>query len=262
MTVQTHTVHGARLAYRFDGPADAPVVLLSNSLMSSMAMWQPQMDALAGFRVLRMDTRGHGQSQATPGPYSIAMLAADVVGLLDARGLQRVHFVGLSMGGMIGQYLGAHHGERLLSLALCDTASEMPTIAMWNQRIESARRDGTAALAEATLQRWFTAPFIARAPAAIAAVRAMIAATPTEGYVGCASAVRDMSQTALLADIRVPTTVIVGEHDPACTVEQSRLLHERIAGSSLHVLADCAHLANIEQPEAFNRALLGFIRTH
>lgn len=260
MTVQFQTLNGARIAYRFDGPAAAPVVVLSNSLMASMAMWQPQMAALADFRVLRMDTRGHGQSQATPAPYSIAMLAADVVGLLDALAVPKAHFVGLSMGGMIGQVLGARHADRLLSLSLCDTASEMAGAAMWDQRIETARRDGVAALTEATLARWFTAPFIAREPAVIDGVRQMMLATSVEGYAGCASAVRDMHQTALLKDIAVPTAIIVGEHDPSCTVAASRLLHGHIADSTLDILPDSAHLANIEQPEAFNRALLAHLQ--
>ena len=262
MSVQFHPVHGARLAYRFDGPAGAPVVLLSNSLLASMAMWEPQLAALAGYRVLRMDTRGHGRSEATPAPYSIAMLADDVIGLLDALALPKVHFVGLSMGGMIGQVLGARHADRLHTLALCDTASDMPLRAAWDERIATARRAGVAALAEPTLQRWFTAPFHARDPQAVQAVRAMIVGTPVEGYVGCACAVRDLDQTALLKDIAVPTAVIVGEHDPSCTVAQSRLLHEHIAGSTLQVLPDCAHLSNIEQPAAFNRALLAHLQAH
>ncbi|MEO7150727.1 MAG: 3-oxoadipate enol-lactonase [Burkholderiaceae bacterium] len=262
MSVQFQTVHGARLAYRFDGPAQAPVVMLSNSLMAAMPMWEPQLAALSAYRVLRMDTRGHGLSEATPAPYSLAVLADDVIGLLDALGLARVHFVGLSMGGMIGQVLGARHGERLHSLALCDTASDMPMRAAWDERIAIARRDGVQALAEPTLQRWFTPAFHARDPQAVQAVREMVLRTPVEGYVGCASAVRDLDQTVLLRDITVPTTVIVGEHDPSCTVAQSRVLHAHIAGSTLHVLADSAHLSNVEQPEAFNAALLAHLKGH
>ena len=174
MTVEFQTVRGARLAYRWDGPADAPAVLLGNSLMASMAMWQAQMHALAGYRVLRMDTRGHGASPAASAPYTVEMLADDVIGLLDALSVQRVHFVGLSLGGMIGQALGARHGNRLLSLAICDSASETPAPALWDQRIETARRDGIAALAGPTLQRWFTAPFHERAPQTLQAVRAMM----------------------------------------------------------------------------------------
>lgn len=262
MTVEFQTIRGVRLAYRWDGPADAPVVLLGNSLMASMAMWQAQMDALAGYRVLRTDARGHGASLATPAPYTIALLAADVIGLLDALAVRQVHFVGLSLGGMIGQVLGARHGERLLSLALCDTASHTPAPALWDQRIETARRDGLGALTGPTLQRWFTAPFHERAPDALESVKAMMLGTTVEGYAGCASAVRDLDQTALLKHISVPTAVIVGEHDPACTPAQARALHEHIAGSTFEVIADSAHLPNIEQPAAFNRALLAHLQAH
>ncbi len=154
MDVEYKAVNGARLAYRLDGPAGAPVVMLGNSLAASMAMWQPQQGALRACRVLRFDTRGHGASEATPAPYSIAMLADDAIGLLDALGIARVHFVGLSLGGMIGQVLGARHADRLLSLVLCDTASDMRVQrAAWDERIATARRDGMAAIAGPTLQR-------------------------------------------------------------------------------------------------------------
>lgn len=262
MSVEFQTIRGVRLAYRWDGPADAPVVLLGNSLMASMAMWNAQLPALAGYRVLRMDSRGHGASPATPAPYTLALLADDVIGLLDALSVQRVHFVGLSLGGMVGQVLGARHGKRLLSLALCDTASHTPAPALWDQRIATARRDGLAALAGPTLQRWFTAPFHERAPDVVQTVQDMMLETSVEGYVGCASAVRDLDQTALLKDISVPTAVIVGEHDPACTPAQARALHERIAGSTFTEIAASAHLPNIEQPEAFNRALLAHLHAH
>lgn len=261
MSVQTILANGIRIAYRFDGPANAPVVMLSNSLMSNLSMWEPQMAMLTrDFRVLRADTRGHGQTEVTPAPYSIALLAQDAVALLDALGIARVHFVGLSKGGMIGQYLGARHASRILSLSLCDTASEMPTHAMWDQRLQSARESGIAGLLDGTIKRWFTPGFIERAPQEIEQVRAMILTTPVEGYLGCASAVRNMSQTSLLHEIRVPTHIIVGESDPACTVEQARVLHQHISGSTLAILPDSAHLSNIEQPELFNQELGGFLR--
>ena len=260
MDVHHKTVNGARLAFRFDGPPDAPVVMLGNSLAASMAMWQPQLAALHAFRVLRFDARGHGASEATPAPYTIAQLAADAIGLLDALGLARVHFVGLSMGGMIGQVLGARHADRLLSLALCDTASDMRAMrAAWEERIASARRDGMVAIAGPTLQRWFTPTFLERAPQAVQAVREMIERTSVEGYAGCASAVRDLEQNALLSAISVRTTVIAGELDPACTPDQARALTSRIPGATLRLLPDCAHLPNIEQPAAFDAVLLAHL---
>jgi 3-oxoadipate enol-lactonase len=253
-------INGARIHYRLDGDAGAPVVMLSNSLMSNHAMWDPQVPALlARFRVLRYDTRGHGESEVTPAPYRIEQLADDAAALIEAAGVSAVHFVGLSMGGMIGQQLAVRHPAKVLSLSLCDTASEMPTPAMWNERIAAARQDGVSALIDSTIKRWFVAGFIEREPHTITWVRRMIATTTAEGYIGCASAVRDMSQTHLLKQITAPTQVIVGREDPACTLAASEVLQREIVGATLHVIDDAAHLANIEKPELFTRLLLDFI---
>lgn len=253
-------VNGVELAYRFDGPASGHVIMMSNSLMSDHTMWDVTVPALADrYRVLRYDTRGHGQSGLTPGPYSIAMLADDAVGLLDALGIRSVHMVGLSMGGMIAQQMGARYGGRVHSLSLCDTASEMPPRSMWDERFAIARAQGMAGQVDAAIQRWFTAPYIARDPQSVEKVRRMILATPVEGFVACGSAVRDMAQTTMLLQVKAPTLVIVGRHDPGCTVEQATVLHRMIDGSRLVVLEDAAHLSNIEQPQAFNAALRGFI---
>jgi 3-oxoadipate enol-lactonase len=258
--VRTVPVNGVELAYRFDGPENGRVVMLSNSLMSDHTMWDPTVPALADrYRVLRYDTRGHGRSGTTPGPYTIAMLADDAVGLLDALGIARVHFVGLSMGGMIGQQLGARFPDRLFSLALCDTASEMPPRSMWAERLAIAQAEGMAGLVESTIKRWFTPAFMARDPQAVEKVRAMIRNTGLDGFTACASAVRDMAQTTMLLKVKVPTLILVGRLDPACTVEHSTVLHRMIDGSSLVLLEDAAHLSNIEQPAAFNKALRGFL---
>jgi 3-oxoadipate enol-lactonase len=254
------TVNGAQIAYRYDGPATGRVVLLSNSLMSNYDMWDWTVPALADrYRVLRYDTRGHGRSSTTPGPYTIEGLADDAAGLLEALGIASAHVAGLSMGGMIAQQLGARYPERVLSLALCDTASEMPPRAMWEERLAIARAQGVAGLVDGTIKRWFTEPFIRRAPGDIEKVRRMILGTGAEGYMACACAVRDMAQTTLLVKIRAPTLVMTGRQDPACTVEQSTVLNRVIAGSQLAILEDAAHLSNIEQPQAFNRALREFI---
>lgn len=253
-------IQGAAIAWRIDGPTDAPVVMLSNSLMSSHRMWEPQLAALLRqFRVLRYDTRGHGQSSTTPGPYSIEMLADDAAALVEHSGVGAVHFVGLSMGGMIGQQLALRHPQRVLSLSLCDTASEMPPRALWDERLATARAQGIAGLVDGTIGRWFVPAFVAREPRTIAWVREMILGTGVDGYIACASAVRDMSQTHLLSGIRAPTQVIVGRDDPACTVAASEVLHRAIAGSTLHVLDDAAHLANIEKPAEFTALLVDFI---
>ena len=253
-------VNGARIAYRLDGAGKSPVVMLSNSLMSSHHMWAPQMpELLQRYRVLRYDTRGHGASETTPGPYSIEQLADDAAALIAAAGLSAVHFVGLSMGGMIGQQLALRHPRRVLSLSLCDTASEMPPRSLWEERLAIAREQGIAGLAEGTLKRWFVPGFAERDPVTIAWVREMILGTGVDGYIACASAVRDMSQTHLLAGIRTPTQVIVGRNDPACTLAASEVLAREIPGATLHVIDNAAHLANLEQPQIFNRLLLDFL---
>jgi 3-oxoadipate enol-lactonase len=254
------TLNGIDVHYRFDGPEKGRVVLMSNSLMSDHTMWDVNVPALADrYRVLRYDTRGHGQSGTTPGPYSIAMLADDAVALMDALSVKQAHVVGLSMGGMIAQQIGARYPGRVYSLSLCDTASEMPPRSLWEDRFATARAEGIPGLADATIKRWFTAPFIARDPQSIEKVRKMILSTGIEGYLGCAAAVRDMAQTTMLLKISAPTLIIVGRDDPACTVDNSTVLKRMIDGSEMVVLEEAAHLANIEQPEAFNRALRNFI---
>ena len=209
--------------------------------------------------MLRYDTRGHGGSGTTPGPYTIEMLADDAVALIDALDIRQAHIVGLSMGGMIAQQLGARFPGRVLSLALCDTASEMPPRSMWEERFAIARSRGTAGLVDSTIQRWFTAPFIARDPQSVEKVRRMISDTGTEGFIACGSAVRDMAQTTMLLQVKAPTLIIVGRHDPACSVEKAMVIHRMIDGSQLVIIEEAAHLSNIEQPQAFNGALRGFI---
>ena len=162
---QTVKVNGVDVAYRYDGPKDGRVLLIANSLMANGSMWDWNVPALADrYRVLRYDKRGHGGSEVSPGPYSIAQLADDAVGLLDALGIEKAHFMGLSIGGMIGQQLGARYPERIYSLSLCNTASEMPPRSLWEERFEIAKSQGIAGLVDGTIKRWFTAPFIERAP--------------------------------------------------------------------------------------------------
>ncbi|MFK7877340.1 MAG: 3-oxoadipate enol-lactonase [Paracoccaceae bacterium] len=253
--------NGLKMAYQFDGPKDAPVLVLSNSLMSTHRMWDPQMTAFtARYRVLRYDTRGHGATETTDGPYTIDLLARDAAALIEALDVRPVHFLGLSMGGMIAQRLSVNRPDLVRSLMLCDTASEMPTLAMWNDRIAVAQAHGIEGLLGGTIQRWFTPGFVERAPAAVGFVEGMIRDTGAKGYIACASAVRDMSQTDILKDITHPTLVLVGAEDPACTPAQALVLHDNIAGSDHIVLKDAAHLANIEKPVEFNAAVLAFLK--
>ncbi|HEX5080243.1 MAG TPA: 3-oxoadipate enol-lactonase [Geminicoccaceae bacterium] len=251
--------NGIQIYYELSGAPDAPVVMLSNSLGTRLEMWEPQMPALRRYRVLRYDSRGHGRSDAPSGAYSIALLGQDALALLDALGIEQVHFCGLSKGGMVGQWLGAHHGDRLLSLALCATASRIGTAELWNQRIEQSAGEGMAALVDGVAERWFTAGYRATPRPEVEQVRAMILATPAQGYGACCAAIRDMDQGEAVRSIRTPTLLVAGADDPATTVEMMRSLHERIPGSRLIEIAQAAHLVNIEQPERFNRALTSFL---
>ena len=257
----TITANGIAINYRFDGPEDGPVVMFSNSLISNYTMWDDQLEAItgAGYRTLRYDTRGHGGTDAPDIPYSIPMFAADVVGLLDALNVEKVHFVGLSMGGFIAQLLAANYSDRITSLALCDTACIMPPKNLWDDRIAEAEAGGTAALADATLGRWFTAPYHKSNPDEVGRVREMINASNVTGYIGCARAIRDMSQCDVLGEIKTPTIVIVGESDPACPVASAEMLHQGIEGSTLVIIKEAAHLPNIQQRDQFNSTLLDFL---
>ena len=257
--------NGIAINYRLDGPEGAPVVMLSNSLLSNYTMWNGQMDALtAKYRVLRYDQRSHGGTETTPGSYTpgsytIELLADDAAALIDALGVDQVHFVGLSMGGFTGQMLTVRHPDKVASLALCDTACIMPPESLWNERIEIAESEGIGALVEGTLERWFTPSFHETGKEQLELVRAMILGTGPEGYIGCCKAIRDMDLCRMLSRIAVPTVIIVGEDDPACPVSSAKVLHDGIGGSELIVLSAAAHLPNIEKPSAFNDALLGFL---
>ncbi len=250
-------LNDVRLHYRLDGPEDAPVLMLSNSLGTTLDMWAPQLPVLAQrFRVLRYDSRGHGGSQLTPGPYTINQLAGDAVGLLDALGIGRTHFCGLSLGGMVGQWLGVHAPERIDRLILCNTAARIGPPELWNTRIEAVRQGGMDAITEAVLGRWFTAGFLDNP--AVAPLRTMLLAASAEGYMACCAAVRDMDQRDSIARISRPTLVIAGSHDLATPPADGRFLVERIAGAE-YLQLDAGHLSNVEQAERFTAAVLAFL---
>ncbi|WP_211101364.1 3-oxoadipate enol-lactonase [Niveispirillum sp. SYP-B3756] len=250
---------GCRLAYRFDGPAEAPVLLLSNSLGTDLGMWDAQMPALCQrFRVLRYDSRGHGASAAPPGAYSMDRLGCDVLELLGALGLDKVDFCGLSKGGMVGQWLGWRAPDRFRRLVLANTAAFMGPPENWQKRIDSVLRDGMGPLAEASLARWFTPGFIAAGSPALAAIRSMLLANDPVGYAGCCAAIRDMDQRRLLSLIDLPTLIIGGSHDPATPMAEARFLRDHLPQGRLVELA-AAHLSNVEQPAGFTAALLDFL---
>ncbi len=254
-------INGIRLYHEVSGKPDAPTLMLSNSLASNLHMWDPQMPAFERhFRVIRYDSRGHGQSDAPEGDYTIETLTADAVGLLDYLRVGKAHFCGLSKGGMVGQRLATLHPDRVDRLVLCDTAAYMGPADLWKDRIELARSQGMAGIVDATIERWFTAPFRANAPRSIAKVRDMILTTPVAGFVGCCRAIQAMDQRETIGAITAPTLIIVGADDPSTTPEKAREIQERIAGSRLTVLPEAAHLANIEQEALFDAAVVAFLQ--
>ena len=256
------TVNGRGIRYELSGPADRPAVMLSHSLCTRLEMWDAQMPALASaFRVLRYDTRGHGGSDAPGGAYSLEQLGDDAVGLLDVLGIDRVHWLGISMGGMIGQQLALERPERLHSLMLSSTAAVMGEQAqpIWQDRIERARSRGMQDLVQETLERWFTPAYLQENPPPVEAIREQIRTTPVDGFVGCGEAIRRLDFLDRLDQIRLPTLIIVGEDDPGTPVAASEAIHERISGSQLEIIPATRHLCNIEKTEAFNSRLLPFL---
>lgn len=252
-------VDGGRLRYRMDGAADAPVVVLSNSLGTNLSIWEPQVAELTRtFRVLRYDTRGHGESSVTPGPYSIESLGRDVVALLDHLAIDRAHLCGLSLGGMTGMWLAIHAPTRITSLVLCNTAARIAPPDLWDTRIAQVRAGGMPAIVEAVLVRWFTPAFLAQSPVIAESIRPMLLACPADGYAACCAAIRDMDQREAIAAISAPTLVIAGTHDPATSPADARFIADRIKGAR-YVELPAAHLSNIEAAPEFTAALLHFL---
>jgi 3-oxoadipate enol-lactonase/4-carboxymuconolactone decarboxylase len=248
-----------RLHYEFDGDPRLPVLMLCNSLGTTLDMWAPQMPAfLSHFRVLRYDTRGHGQSEVTPGEYSIEQLGRDAVALLDHLGIERVTFCGLSMGGMTGMWLGVNRPERVWRLVLANTGAKVGDPAIWASRFEAVRAGGMAAITPSVLDRWFTARYQKLAPGEVDQVRAMLLATSPDGYIANGAAVRDMDQRAELPKIKVPTLVIAGTYDGSTPPELGRAVAQAIEGAR-YVELDAAHLSNWEQAGAFSSAVLSFV---
>ncbi|WP_339546885.1 3-oxoadipate enol-lactonase [Pseudomonas sp. RA_35y_Pfl2_P32] len=253
------------LHYQLDGPEHAPVLVLSNSLGTDLHMWDGQLPVFAEhFRVLRFDTRGHGRSLVTPGPYSIEQLGRDVLALLDALHVERAHFCGLSMGGLIGQWLAINAGEHLLSLVLCNTAAKIGEPAIWNPRIEMVLRDGAAAmvaLRDASIARWFTADFAAANPTATKRITDMLAATSPQGYAANCAAVRDADFREQLAAIQVPTLVIAGTEDAVTPPAGGHFIEQRVPGAHYAEFYG-AHLSNVQAGDAFSNGVLNFLRAN
>lgn len=250
---------GCLIAWRLDGPEGAPVLMLSNSLGASMGMWEDQVPAFSqAFRVLRYDTRGHGGSSVTPGDYGLDRLGRDALELLDALGIAKVHFCGLSLGGMTGQWLGVFAPERIDRLVLANTSSFMGPPSSWHGRMDMVRDKGMAAIVDAVLERWYTPAFASKTPAGLTRTRQQFLMTYPDGYAGCCAAIRDMDLRPIVGLVAAPTLVIAGSEDPATPPDHAEFLASAIAGSRL-VSLKAAHLSNIEQPEQFTGAVLEFL---
>ena len=245
------------LHHVLEGPEDAPVLVLSNSLGTALGMWDDQAPALRErFRLLRYDIRGHGGSSAPPGPYEMADLGRDVVRLLDGLGIGRASFCGLSVGGMTGMWLAAEKPERVERLFVCCTSALLGPKSLWDGRIETVRTKGMAALVDGVVERWLTPAFRSENPETVEKLAGMLRSTDPEGYAGCCAAIRDMDLRGRLGSIRAPTLVISGADDPATPPEHGELISDSIPGARFEVVAGASHLANIERPEEIKDLIL------
>lgn len=249
--------------YFLEGPQEGPVVVLAHPLGATLRLWDPQAAALVGkYRVLRYDVRGHGDSEAPPGPYTLSQMADDLRELLESLGIGRAHVVGLSMGGLIGMTLALAYPGVVKSLALCDTtACYGPGVKpMWDDRIRAAEANGmTEALIERTMAIWFTPEYHRAHKDQVDRVRAMLRNTDPRGYVASVKAIADVDLSEKIRAIRCPTLVVVGEKDPGTPPAMARIIHERIAGSKLLVIPGAMHCSVMESAAEFNRALLAFL---
>jgi 3-oxoadipate enol-lactonase len=259
------TSNGIDLYYEIHGDRQndrLPWLVFSHSLACSVAMWQPQLQEFAAnYRVLAFDTRGHGASAAPSGPYTLEQLADDLHGLLRALAIETAHFIGLSMGGMIGQVFALRYPGVFRSLTIADSTSRWPaeTAALFAERVKTAQAKGMDALVPSTLERWFTQPFHQREPDKVAHIGALIRATPVQGYAGCSEAIPRIDTTARLKNISCPILVVVGENDPGTPPAMSQEIVANAPSAQLVVIEDAAHISNIEQPEKFNAALSAFL---
>jgi 3-oxoadipate enol-lactonase len=250
---------GCPINVEVEGPQGAPVLMLSNSLGTTLHMWDEQVAPFTQhFRLVRYDRRGHGKSGVPKGPYTMERLGRDVLAVLDGLGIKKINWCGLSMGGMVGQWLGANAPERVERLVLTNTSSFFPDKNGWNERLKLVEEKGVAAFAAPNMARWFTKGFLEREPQKVSVIQAMFAATPLEGYLACGAAVRDMDQRDMLPRIRAPTLVIAGKHDGATPPEANEYIANHIPGAKF-ALVEAAHLSNIEQSDAYTKAVLGFL---
>jgi len=250
---------GCLLNVTVEGRDGRPTLMLSNSLGSTLQMWEPQMRALTQvFRVIRYDRRGHGKSQVPPAPYSIARFGRDALAILDDLNIERVHWCGVSMGGMVGQWLAAHAPERVGKLVLANTTCYYPDPTIWEARIKAVRDGGLAAVADTVIGGWLTQEFRDHNPEVADRMKAMLLATPVEGYLACCEALSQLDLREDLSRIKSPTLVIAGRYDKSTPIAMAEAIRSRIAGANMTIL-DAAHISNVEAAGAFNDAVLGFL---
>jgi len=253
---------GCRLYAQIEGPADAPVLMLSNSLCTDLRMWDDQIaDFTQQYRVLRYDRRGHGRSSVPKGPYTVDDFGRDALAIMDGLGVAKVNWCGLSMGGMVGQWLGANAPERIDRLVMSNTHCYYADKTVWDERMALARQNGMAAAAGPAMGRWFTRDAAERRPDKVALIQQMFAETDLEGYIACCTAIRNMDMRPCHPRITAPTLVIVGLQDPATPPAAGEEVARRIAGAELATI-EASHLSNIGQPKAYADLVLGFLMRH
>jgi 3-oxoadipate enol-lactonase len=254
-------VEGVRLAYHLDGPRTAPYLVLVNSLGMDLQMWDAQLPRFAAsFRVLRYDMRGHGRSDAPPGPYTIAQLGRDLVALLDALAIERAQVCGLSLGGLVVQWLAAEHPQRVARVVLANTAARIGSDVTWNERIAAVRAGGLDAIRDLVMARFLSAQFREEHSEETQRIAGIFAATPAEGYIAACVALRDADLHSALQRITAPVLVVTSDLDESTPASQARELQAAIAGSELVQMEGAAHLSNVERPEAFGDCVLAFLR--
>jgi 3-oxoadipate enol-lactonase len=255
-TVQSN---GCPIHYEVEGAQDKPVLMFCNSLGTTLHMWDGQMpEVLKHFRVVRYDRRGHGKSGVPNGPYNMEMLGRDALAVMDAAGVDKINWCGLSMGGMVGMWLGSNAPQRCNRLILSNTSAYFENKQIWNDRIALVKEKGLTAIVGGTLERWFTKDFRDREPAKVKSIADMFLATKLEGYIACGQAVRDMDHREIIKKITTPTMIIAGKQDAGTTVEMAELIRKSIPGASM-TLFDAAHIANVECEHDYTEAVLGFL---
>jgi 3-oxoadipate enol-lactonase len=257
-------LNGRKIAYDLIGPESAPVVCLTHSLASDGGMWAEQVPALlsGGFRVLRLDMRGHGGSDPVLGDYTMSQLADDVGSVLDALGIGKAHYIGLSIGGMLGQAFALEHGSKLLSAMWCDTLPSSPVSAaqVWAERMASVRQAASLVpIADATVERWFTDAFRPRSPRRWRQIHDTVVGTTPAGYLGCSAAIQNFDFVARLPTLRLPVLVVCGAEDPGTPPAENRRLAGLVQGAGYEEIANARHFPNVEHPETFNRIMMSWL---